>query len=190
MTSGWDGGGPLVDPLCGSGTVAIEGALIARRRAPGLSRDFAFMQWPDFDVSAWRTLLADARGQERERAPAPILASDRDAGATAATVHNATRAGVADDIEVATCAISAIEPPPGPGWLVTNPPYGVRVGDRDRLRNLYAQLGRVARAKCAGWTIGLVSGDRTLARHTRLPFLPQLRTTNGGLPVELLRAEV
>lgn len=190
MTSGWDGRGPLLDPLCGSGTVVIEGALLARRRAPGSSRDFAFMRWPAFDMSVWQTLLADARSQECAAAPVPIQGSDRDAGATAATVHNAMRAGVADDIEVATCAISAIEPPPGPGWLVTNPPYGVRVGDREQLRNLYAQLGRVARAKCAGWTVGMVSGDRALTRQTRLPLTAQLRTTNGGLPVELVRAEL
>jgi putative N6-adenine-specific DNA methylase len=190
MTSGWDCRGPLLDPLCGSGTVVIEGALLARRRAPGCSRNFAFMRWPAFEASVWRTLVADARSQECVVAPAAIQGSDRDAGATAATVHNAMRAGVADDIDVVTCAISAIEPPPGPGWLVTNPPYGVRVGDRDGLRNLYAQLGRVARAKCAGWTVGMVSGDRALTRQTRLPLTAQLRTTNGGLPVELVRAEL
>jgi putative N6-adenine-specific DNA methylase len=190
MTSGWEARGPLLDPLCGSGTVVIEGALIARRRAPGISRDFAFMRWPEFEAPVWQTLVSDARAQERATALVPIQGSDRDAGATAATMRNAMRAGVVDDIDVATRAVSAIDPPPGPGWLVTNPPYGVRVGDRDQLRDLYAQLGRVARAKCAGWTVGMVSGDRALTRHTRLPFIAQLRTTNGGLPVELVRAEL
>jgi putative N6-adenine-specific DNA methylase len=105
----------------------------------------------------------------------------------AVSLGNATRAGVQDDIHFAACPISAIEPPPGPGWLVTNPPYGVRVGDRDRLRNLYAQLGQVARAKCPGWTVALVSGNRMLTRQTRLPLDAEIRTTNGGLPVELVR---
>jgi putative N6-adenine-specific DNA methylase len=168
----------------------IEGALLARRRAPGLARQFAFMQWPEFDAGAWRTLVTDARSQERSAAPVPIFGSDRDAGATAAALGNATRAGVADDIGFATCAISAIEPPTGPGWLVTNPPYGVRVGARELLRNLYAQLGQVARTKCPGWTVALVSGNRMLTQQTRLPFTAVLATTNGGLPVELVRAVV
>jgi putative N6-adenine-specific DNA methylase len=190
MASGWECRGPLLDPMCGSGTIVIEGALLARRRAPGLTRQFAFMRWPEFDAAAWRTLLADARSLERAAAPVPICGSDRDPGATAAALGNATRAGVAEDIGFVTCPISAIEPPAGPGWLVTNPPYGVRVGERDRLRNLYAQLGQVARAKCPGWTVAVVSGNRTLTRHTRLPFTAVLTTTNGGLPVELVRAVV
>jgi putative N6-adenine-specific DNA methylase len=190
MASGWESRGPLLDPMCGSGTIVIEGALLARRRAPGLARQFAFMQWPEFDAAAWRTLVDDARSQERAAAPVPIRGSDRDPGATAAALGNATRAGVAEDIGLVTCPISAIEPPAGPGWLVTNPPYGVRVGARDRLRNLYAQLGQVARAKCPGWTVAVVSGNRMLTRHTRLPFTAILATTNGGLPVELARAVV
>ena len=190
MASGWECRGPLLDPMCGSGTIVIEGALLARRRAPGLARQFAFMQWPEFDAAAWRTLVTDARSQERAGAPVPIRGSDRDPGATAAALGNATRAGVADDIGFVTCPISAIEPPAGPGWLVTNPPYGVRVGERDRLRNLYAQLGQVARAKCHGWTVAVVSGNRMLTRHARLPFTTVLTTTNGGLPVELVRAAV
>jgi putative N6-adenine-specific DNA methylase len=190
MASGWECRGPLLDPMCGAGTIVIEGALIARRRAPGLARPFAFMQWPEFDAAAWRILVTDAQSQERAAVPVPILGSDRDAGATAAALGNATRAGVADDVGFATCPISAIEPPAGAGWLVTNPPYGVRVGDRDRLRNLYAQLGRVVRVKCPGWTVALVSGNRMLTRHTGLPFTAVLATTNGGLPVELVRAVV
>jgi putative N6-adenine-specific DNA methylase len=187
MASGWEGQGPLLDPLCGSGTIVIEGALFARRRAPGLFRTFAFMQWPQFDARAWDAMKAAARDQERAAAPVAIHGSDRDAGAMAASLGNATRAGVQDDIHFATCSISAIEPPPGPGWLVTNPPYGVRVGDGDRLRNLYAQLGQVARAKCPGWTVALVSGNRMLTRQTRLSLDAEIRTTNGGLPVELVR---
>jgi putative N6-adenine-specific DNA methylase len=187
MASGWECQGPLIDPLCGSGTIVIEGALLARRRAPGLWRQFAFMRWPEFDAPAWRTLVADARERERAGPPVAIYGSDRDPGATAAALGNATRAGVEGDIHFVTCPISAIEPPPGPGWLVTNPPYGVRVGERDRLRNLYAQLGHVARAKCPGWTVALVSGNRMLTRHTGLALAAEVRTTNGGLPVELVR---
>jgi putative N6-adenine-specific DNA methylase len=190
LVSEWNARGPLLDPLCGSGTVAIEGALIARRRAPGLDRPFAFMHWPGFEADSWDSIVEAARSREAATASAPIFASDRDAGATAATVRNATRAGVAADIEITRRSLSAVEPPRGPGWLVTNPPYGVRVGERDPLRDLYAQLGHVARAKCAGWTVALLAADRALARHTGLPLVPRLETSNGGIPVTMMVGRV
>lgn len=186
MTSGWVGQGPLLDPLCGSGTVAIEAAWLTRRRAPGIDRAFAFMRWPAFDRAAWDRLVSEARSGERSASPVPIQASDRDEGAMAAAGRNAARAGVAGDIELTTRAISAIRPPSGPGWLVTNPPYGVRVGERDRLRNLYAQLGQVARTRCPDWTVALLSADPLLARQTGLALASRLRTTNGGIPVDIL----
>src|SRR5690606_33962484 len=101
----------------------------------------------------WERILDDARARILPAVPAPIQASDRDAGAIEAAVANAERAGVTGDIDFSRRAISAIDPPPGPGWIVTNPPYGARVGERDRLRNLYSQLGKVLRAKCPGWSV-------------------------------------
>lgn len=191
MAGGWDsGGGPLVDPLCGSGTVAIEGAWMARHRAPGLGRDFAFMGWPEFDRDAWNTTVERARSRELAHSPVPILASDRDAGAIVAARGNGARAGVEADVEFTRRAMSAIEPPAGRGWLITNPPYGIRAGDRHHLRDLYAQLGHVARAKCRGWTVALLSANRTLMAATRLPLSTRLRTTNGGIPVEIVSGEV
>jgi putative N6-adenine-specific DNA methylase len=190
MASGWDGRGPLVDPMCGSGTVAIEGAWIARGRAPGLGRDFAFMQWPEFDRGEWEGIVADARSRELARSLVPILASDRDAGAIGAATRNAERADVSQDVEFVTCAISAITPPAGPGWLVTNPPYGVRVSDRWRLRDLYAQLGHVARAKCGGWTVALLSANQALTNATQLGLTTRLHTTNGGIRVAIVSGKV
>jgi putative N6-adenine-specific DNA methylase len=190
MASGWEARGPLLAPLCGSGTVAIEAAWLARGRAPGLDRSFAFMRWPDFDEASWHAIQAEARTRDRGASPVPIHASDRDAGATGAASRNAARAGVGGDIEVTTRAVSAVDPPSGRGWLVTNPPYGVRVGDRQRLRDLYAQLGHVAREKCEGWTVVILAADRALARHTGLAFNVGVRTSNGGIPVEILTAHV
>lgn len=190
MAAGWGGEAALLDPLCGSGTIAIEGAWMARRRAPGLGRDFALMHWPAFDRGVWEQLIDEAHSRELPRCPVRIQASDRDAGATAAAARNAERAGVGPDIEITTRGLSAIEPPESPGWLATNPPYGIRVGESDRLRDLYAQLGHVTRAKCQGWVVALLAADRSLARHTRLPLRVRLRTTNGGIPVEVLTAEV
>lgn len=190
MAAGWSGQRPLLDPLCGAGTLVIEGAWLARGRAPGLDRTFAFMRWPQFEPVVWNELVASARSGERAAPPVPIQASDRDAGAVAATRRNAERAGVIDDIELSQRPVSGIRPVEGPGWLITNPPYGVRVLPHDHLRDLYVQIGDVARARCAGWIVGVVSADAALARLTRLPFVVKLRTSNGGIPVEVLTAEV
>jgi len=185
----WDGRTPLVDPLCGSGTIAIEAAMLARRIAPGMARSFAFEQWPGHDAVAWRGIRKEAAAAVRARADVAILASDRDAGAVVAARANAERAGVADDITVAQQALSALQPPPGPGLLVVNPPYGIRVGDKQPLRNLFAQLGNVMRAEAAGWRLAMLSADRDLERQVRLPFTLQWKSTNGGIPVRLVLAE-
>ena len=191
IASGYDGSGALVDPMCGSGTIAIEGALIARNIAPALAtgapRPFAFEAWPEFDVDLLARLVARARERERPHT-LPILASDRDAGAVAAAMANAERAGVSAEVRVEQRALSALEPPPGPGWMVTNPPYGVRVGERDRLRDLYAAIGRLVRDRLPGWTVALLTAERVLEGQLGLPLEERLATRNGGIPVRLLVA--
>jgi putative N6-adenine-specific DNA methylase len=190
MASGWTGAVPLMDPMCGSGTIPIEGALIARRIPPGLYRHFAFEHWPDFDRGLWGDVTAAARDRVLARAPASIQGSDRDAGAIEAAIANARRAGVADDIEFSRRPVSAVAPPHESGFVISNPPYGVRVGEADRLRNLYAQLGNVLRAKCPEWNVALVSADAALERQVRIPLEPILRTTNGGIKVRVVTGMV
>lgn len=182
-------GAALVDPLCGSGTIAIEAALSARRIAPGLARAFGAERWPGADPAVWRAVRDAARAQVRP-APAPIVASDRDAGAVAAARANAERAGVAGDITFAEQALSAVAPPVGAGWVVTNPPYGIRVGERAEVRDLYARLGAVLRERFAGWRVAVLSADadpaHPLERQLRLPLTPVWTSNNGGIPVRLL----
>ena len=113
-------------------------------------------------------MLAVARSRILPHAAVPILGSDRDAGAVEAAQANAERAGVAEDVDWRRAAISAIEPPPGPGWIVTNPPYGTRVGERKRLRDLFATLGNVARRHCVGWEIAFLSAHVELEQQTGL----------------------
>jgi putative N6-adenine-specific DNA methylase len=191
IASGWTGDAPLVDPMCGAGTIPIEGALLARRIAPGARRGFAFMRAPSFDAALWSRMLEKARDRELPRAPAPIVASDRDAGAVAAALANAERAGVAGDVEITRRAISGLAPPSAVhGWLVTNPPYGLRVGERKALRDLYAQLGNVARRRCDGWTVGLLSASAELERQLRMPLEVALRCRNGGVAVRMVVGKV
>jgi putative N6-adenine-specific DNA methylase len=190
LALGYDGSVPLIDPMCGSGTIAIEAAYIARRVAPGINRQFACQRWPSFNGA-----VAD---QEREAAlaailpaaPQPIIASDRDAGAIEAVKANAERAGVLGDLTIAKRALSAIEPPPGPGLLFTNPPYGARVGEANALRALYASIGNVSRDKLAGWQIAMLSANLRLEGQTKLPFTSRIAFSNGGIPVKLIATEV
>jgi len=186
----WDPRTTLIDPLCGAGTIPIEGALIARRIPPGLQRGFAFMRWPSFHEPTWKKVLDEAREQMLGAASAPILGSDRDAGAIAASRENAERAGVAADIAFEAKAISHIAPPVGapPGAIVTNPPYGLRVGDRDALRNLYAQLGKVARERFTGWKLIVLSADPRLDGQIGGAMEPVLSTKNGGIAVRAMRS--
>ena len=182
LAAGWDDRAPLLDPFCGSGTIAIEAALRARNLAPGLQRRFAFMDWPDFRRDIWESLRAEAQAAARTDIP-PILASDRDAGAIDAAIANAERAGVGDAIDFSCRAFSAIDPPPGPGWIVTNPPYGKRVSEGQDLRNLYAKLGQALRSKCPGWRFGMLCGERELFGYSGLQVNDSMAWDNGGIKV-------
>ena len=188
LAAGWSGDVPLFDPMCGSGTIPIEAARFARRIAPGRDRAFALLQWPDFDDRLWASLLDDARSGELAKSPVAIAGADRDAGAVAAAKANAERAGVADDVELRVQPLSAMSADDGSGLIATNPPYGLRIGEADRLRNLYAQLGNLLRTKRPGWQLAMLSADKTLERQLKLPLEEKLRTKNGGIPVRVVTA--
>lgn len=187
LGSGWRPEQPLVDPMCGSGTIAIEAALISRRMAPGRARSFRCEAWPDADGRAWESVRERAHSEELASAPAPIVASDRDAGAAEATRANAARAGVDDDVRVEQRPLSAIElDPTTGGWVITNPPYGIRVGTD--VRNLYSKLGAVIRVAPA-WRLGMLSAAPALDRQLRLSLERVFDTRNGGIPVHFVRSE-
>jgi putative N6-adenine-specific DNA methylase len=188
LASGWDCKSPLLDPFCGSGTIPIEAALIAREIPAGIKRRFIFFDWPGFDPALWQALLSQDKRLNRVAVP-HITASDRDAGAVEMAQANAERAGVADCIEFSCRAVSAIEPS-GTGWVVTNPPYGVRVSAHKDLRNLYAQFGNILRQKCPGWHLTVLCSDLQLLGNIGLPLETSLSLVNGGLPVKLARGIV
>ena len=197
LASEWDAAAPLVDPMCGSGTIPIEAALLARRIPPGAKRHFAFERWPGFEAEAWDRVTRDAGSQVLDRAPAAVIGADRDAGAIAAAIANSERAGVAADVEFVRAPIAEtfrrlstadsvrLSARPSARLLLTNPPYGHRVGDRARLRDLYAALGNALRGPLAGWRLAFLTADPVLARATGLELHEVLETTNGGLRVKL-----
>ncbi|MEO5817378.1 MAG: class I SAM-dependent RNA methyltransferase [Gemmatimonadaceae bacterium] len=185
--SGWDERSPLVDPLCGSGTIPIEAAMVARRLAPGAQRIFAMERWPTVPRSLGDEVRAELAERALARADVIIVGSDRDGGAITAATSNAERAGVASDVTWAERSLSAAQfSQSAKGWVVTNPPYGVRVGDADRVRDLWAQLGNVLRDRAAGWRVALLSPDAALDRQLRIPLRVAATTSNGGIPVRMM----
>lgn len=188
--SEWDRASPLVDPLCGSGTIPIEAALMARGTAPGALRRFAVEGWPGVPATLGDEVRAELSAAPHRMEAPLLLGSDRDAGAIAAAVANAERAGVASDVAFAVRALSAAEFPGERGWVVTNPPYGVRVGDADQVRDLWAQLGHVLRERARGWRVAILSPDPALERQLRIPLRAVAHASNGGIPVRLMVGEV
>lgn len=188
LASGWDNTSPLLDPFCGSGTIPIEAALMARGQPPGANRHFAFMDWPSYDPYLWAECLEETKANQPVSLP-PILASDRDSGAIEIAQANAERAGVANDISFSQRVISAIEPA-GIGWVVTNMPYGRRVSPNKDLRDLYAQFGNVMRAKCPGWQVGVLSNDLQFLGNIGIDLDTSLSMDNGGVRVRFGRGVV
>ena len=184
MLLGWDGAVPLLDPMCGSGTLPIEAALMADKRAPGGRRAFAFMDWPRYRPGLWQALLLEATRAE-ESGSVAIHGADRNSAALAAARRNAERAGVAARIEFSLRELAVTPAATGGGLLLCNPPYGQRLGREEDLRPLYRSLGEVSRNLLPGWRVAIVAPDDFLARATGLPLQPLAALNNGGIPVTL-----
>ncbi len=183
---GFNGGEPVVDPMCGSGTFVIEAAEIAAGLKPGRARRFAFEQLATFDADAWQAMRGAGGG------PLPALrftGSDWDSGAIAMSRANAARAGVAAVTEFHQHDVGDLPMPEGPpGLVITNPPYGGRIGDKRGLHALYHALGQTLRKRYAGWRVGLVTSDSALAKATGLTFRPpSAPVSHGGLRVTLFQ---
>jgi putative N6-adenine-specific DNA methylase len=174
----------ILDPFCGSGTVAIEAAALQAGLPPGRLRRPPLEHLAAFDRNAWRKLLASV---EASAPSAPIVAGDRDAGAIEAAKANAARAGVADAIQFGVAALRSqtwfAGDAPARGCLLTNPPFGVRVGKGPNLQPLYQSLGACAKRLGAGWRVGILAHDPRLARKTALPLRAAFTTKHGGLSV-------
>ena len=188
--TGWDGTVPLVDPLCGSGTLLIEAACQALGRAPGLGRSFALQRWPDFDAALWRQETEAAAGLAEARPLAPIVGNEVDPGVLEQARANAEAAGVAPWITWHTGDCRSFEPPDGPGILVCNPPYGERIGERDALERLYGDLGAMLKQRCGGWTLWLLSGNPELTGALRMKASRKVPVSNGGIDCRWLQYEI
>lgn len=186
LTSGWDQGLPVLDPFCGTGTIAIEAALILARRAPGLGRSFVFENWRNFDQGLWEELRASAEKDCRWFESPVVFASDKALGALQAAKANARAAGVAELIHFERREVADLKPPKGrPGWLVTNPPYGRRLHPEASVKALFATLGRVFRERFLGWRLAVLSPFRETAALLGVPVSEVTSFPHGGLRVRV-----
>lgn len=199
LKCGWPGiareRGAFADPMCGSGTLAIEAALIAGDVAPGLLRThWGFSGWRRHDAQLWVHLLQEAhkrRDAGRANLP-PIFGFDHDLQAIAAALDNGKRAGLERAIQFKHRALDNNVLPAGlkPGLVVTNPPYGVRLGEAGQLGPLYAALGQWLKSQCGGWQAGVITGDPELTKQTGIRAHKINTFYNGALECKLLQFSI
>lgn len=191
LHSPWRGTGPLVNPMCGSGTLAIEGALIAMRRAPGsLRKNFGFMHLKPYREESWKELKRAAKTAELPRPPNRIIATDISPAMIEAAQKNAELAGVADFIEFKACDYTETEVPPEPGLIVVNPEYGERLGHTEHLEPVYRGLGDFFKQKCNGYWGYIFTGNLPLARLIGLRSNRRLTLYNANIECRLLEFEL
>ncbi|HEY8386154.1 MAG TPA: bifunctional 23S rRNA (guanine(2069)-N(7))-methyltransferase RlmK/23S rRNA (guanine(2445)-N(2))-methyltransferase RlmL, partial [Porticoccaceae bacterium] len=187
-------GGALIDPMCGSGTLLIEGAMMAADIAPGLLRDrFGFHHWKPFDRQGWQTLVDEAR-ERREAGLArelpEIRGYDKDTRAVEASQRNIAAADLERVVKVSAKPLKALVKPThkqlGDGLLICNPPYGERWGEVEDLRPVYQELGELARREFAGWNLAVFTGNPELGQELRLRSNRKYKFFNGTIPAQLL----
>ncbi len=181
-------GQPLLDPMCGAGTLLSEAAGWAADQAPGLYREhWGFTGWKGHRADVWDRLMAEARQRVR---PAPERASiygrDRDGEVLRHARGNLSRYGLEDWVKVRRQDVARMQAPPGRGLMVTNPPYGERLGDDDDLPALYASLGRSMRERLGGWSCWIITSEKRLADQIGLRPRQRHALYNGPLDCRLL----
>ena len=197
LTTGYDGSQPLICPMCGSGTLPIEAALIASRRTPGLMRsNYGFVHTLLYDENAWRQLRADALKQSKKRGkagfkPARIIATDIDPECVRSAQRNAKTAGVDHliDFDVCDFAATPVEPDAG-GIIVMNPEYGMRLGEIRKLEQLYARIGDFFKQKCTGCTGYIFTGNPRLSKKIGLRTSRKIPFFNASIECRLLKYEM
>ena len=179
---------PLVDPMCGSGTIAIEAALMQIGRAPGLDRRFAYQRFAAFDSANDERLLATLKQRERVRR-LPIVLADAAPAQLELARRNAARAGVEELVRFELGPLAQRRPHSERGLFVTNPPYGRRIGTRRAMPQLYGELGRALNGAYASWRAAILVEDRALLPALGMDEKRAIALSNGGLKVWVARRD-
>lgn len=192
LASGWDRRAPLLDPFCGSGTILIEAALLAANVPPGMFRKrFGFERWPGHEAASWERVLSDAHGQVSHPRKLVLSGSDSDPAAIAGAKENLFAAGLDQRVELEVADAREFAPRKGwNAWIVTNPPYGERVGDLRELTALHAAFGERLRTRCAGFHLALLSGNPELVKALGIAETRKIALWNGPLDCRLVLAEL
>jgi len=185
--SQWKPGEALLDPMCGAGTILIEAAEMALGRAPGRDRPFGFEKLNRFDQAAWNALKAAAAAREKPLEPLPIYGSDLYGRTLDAARANLREAGLDAVVTLKQANLLELSAPAPSGCLVTNPPYGVRIGEKEALAKFYPELGNVLKQRFSGWTACIFSGDPDLPKLIRLSATRRTVLYNGAIECRLYR---
>lgn len=188
--AGWQPGIPLLDPMCGSGTFLMEAAQMALNIAPGINRHFAFERLHNFDADAWEKMREEALSKQLAPSPQQIYGSDLYGDALKAARENLLAAGLQDVVQLKQVNVLEVSAPAPEGILVTNPPYGVRLGELNELAELYPKLGDVLKQKFAGWRAYIFTGDLRLPKFIRLTPSRKTPLFNGALECRLYEFKV
>jgi 23S rRNA G2445 N2-methylase RlmL len=191
LATGWNGGGHFVNPMCGSGTLAIEAAFIALNRAPGLQRiNYGFMHIKGFNEQLWNDLRAQAKKEAGKTLHCRIVASDISREAVDAARRNAATAGVEHLIEFTVCDYSETTVPQGSGIIILNPEYGDRMGRIKELESVYAGIGDFFKQNCRGYTGYIFTGNAELAKKVGLRAKRRIPFFNSRIECRLLAYEL
>lgn len=184
----WDRKTPVIDPMCGSGTILIEAAMMALNIAPGSHRKhFGFMSLKGFDSAAWESAVEESAAQEIEDLDFKFYGADLDRKVLTMAKENARRAGVDHVIEFKAESVATYAPPVEKGLLVTNPPYGARLGEEDILRDTYKDLGFTLKHRFKGWDAWILSGNKELILDMHLKSTRKHFVYNGPLECRFLK---
>ena len=193
----WDNEGMFIDPMCGSGTIAIEAALKAMNHAPGLLRcgetartGFGFQRWRNFDRKLWARLIEEARAAVREKIPGRILGYDISRPAIRIASENANSAGLQRSVRFMRGDALKLSPRGHRGIIVCNLPYGERTGEVEELQALYRGVGDVLKQRCAGYTAYLFTGNLGLVKSIGLRTAKRFTLYNGPIECRLLKYEL
>jgi putative N6-adenine-specific DNA methylase len=190
LISGWDGKSPFADFMCGSGTILIEAAMIARNIAPNKYRDrFGFQSWKGYDEGLWKYIYDEAIKAEIPAAGVKIYGSDISGIVLDKAKQNIHNAGLSDMIELKKCPFEKFQPPVEGGTLVSNPPYGIRIEPRDII-DMYTKLGDAMKQNFKGWTCWIFTGNMEAIKHVGLRATRKIHLFNGPLECRFLRYEI
>ena len=189
LLTGWDRRSNLVDPMCGSGTLLIEAAMIAGNIPAGAYRaEFGFQRWPDFDARLWNQVREEAMAGVSDDRPL-ILGGELSPHVARKAATNLARTGLKDRVRIRNTPFQELEPPAGGGILIMNPPYGERMDSED-INALYKSIGDTLKQRWSGYTAWLITSNREATGHIHLTARPRIKVFNGALECRFMRFEL